>query len=974
MIGSFIRGSLLIGAIFSISAFSTVEIKKNINKSPVYESINSIDEEAEDLIDVDDEEEEYIAPVLKLSDTDAFISKLTTFGNMSGDINASIEFNNQKVEISGDLFVSLETLDDLAISLSIDVAYSSLAVALDLTYINNTVYISFGKNKNVKLETNKVSDIIEIINSFNIPLELPEAFQNIDTNELLFNLGSMTSNASENQITYTCNLLPGIPPIIFTSDKDYLLTSVAIHDLELEGINISLEGKTKILGKGHNQVEVPEAEENPYVDLSNYFNVINQVGDLIKQKQFGVNFIISSKQNGEDLLTLNGEADIDLNKFNVSLASMAFFNGDSLYVDAKYYDEKIYLNADNSLKVSYSANKINDLIDVLNSNFTLPSVNELLAKLSITELPLLDYINQKDYLQIINHYEGLEILNDGLVIYFNNSLFRAKDSTAKISINLVNNLVNNVQISNLCVGNFSFNITLSLDQYEEIDKPNDNDYTCLNDATGLVSDVVALTKQTKFALNLSGSIQDETGDIRFDGSTQFDISTLSGYGNITFLDKNKQTHKVAIDILEDSTMFFSYNNNLNGTLTLTSIREMIAMLQELASNGNPRVEKYSSVLLPDFTNTTIQKIIDGNYASILKDKIIQEFTYSNNKYTLKIDGKLIGAVNPITIEIIAEDNKLCSLSISMTAFEKIVSLKASIGNWDDNYQHLNVDKMKFYDFSDLSSLTDYLLNTAACNDFTITGKLNIDLNAIGIIKREFELGIDIKVHINEDESVISVISVSNIPLIKLGLIAPLQSDDWDARTFQLYISDNDVNLATCSIKDTTEMTGLFKYTDYRSTNIEVVHLSPEDFINDIVYYFVDFGLGIDKIDLTNKETATNEALDYSKILSNYQFTKQNNIPTWNLGIDLAEVAANNMLGDLSVKLTGDTVNHVLSTLYCTLPVEVYGIVDIDVVLDAKLDCLTPISQETIDQINDFNSSANSYPEKEIKKATTKVKR
>lgn len=1179
MIGSFLKTTGLVGLLFSVSTVSTVAISKQLNKKPIPNSEEPIEEEYEEY---DDNEEEDF-PVKILTDTEHFINHLTSFGNLSAELDASIEFNNVKCNIDGTVFVSLETLEDLSLGFDLNLGVEAYKVNLKGTYVDDTVFIEAGENK-LKLETNKVSEIIDLIDSFGISLDLPDEFKNIDTDVLLNNLGSMESTKDDSQITYKCNLINGIPPIIFTSDLSYNMTSVSLKNAELMGVKLNVNGHTNVLGKGHNKIVNPETETNKFLDISCYFGVVKQIQELIDLKKFGISYTLSTSKNESELITSVGKFNIDLNDLKASIDASLKYDNHVFDVTAHYLDKKIYFNYNNLLKLSYSKDRISDLINVLQDNLgdKIPSIDELIDKLGVKATPLFKIINEGNYLKLLDYFDGLEINKNSIVLKIDNSLLGDNEESTIITVNLEQNRLKSLTISNLVALNISFDLSFNLESFEDIEVQNLNEYSNADDINyvvddvfnliaqhkynvaysiettkdenefisatgdlsidldnteasingefnikdlsfdistiyknervyldynnliklsysktriidlidvlkknlgekipsleelidklgvkatplfeiinngnyldlldyfdgleinensiilkinnslisnntqttkivvnleqnhvksltisdleasniffnlsfklneftpieiqdvdsysdvdninGVVDDVFSLIKQDKFALSLDGSIGTESGITSFSGTTQFDIDSQCGFGHIAITDKNLNTHNVDIDVYDNSQLYFSYNKNLNGHLTVQSILDIFGTLMALMDQGNQRVEKYLSSILEDFSNTLIKKIIDGDYLAIVKNNIIKSFNVVGNTYNVSLAGELIGSENPINLSIITtNDNKLSGISLSINALGFNVNLNADLCTWSDSYSHLDISKISFYDFSELSVLVDFLLTTATCNDFSLSGSVAINLKLIKIINKEFDLDFDVKVHIDENENVVSCLTLSNIPHIS----SLAQSEDWDERTFEIYISDDFINLRT--ISETTKLVfSDWKFKHKTTTVIEEVHLTHQQMIDNLVYYLVDFGLGIDKVDLSSAISEEEHDIDYSKIISNYKFSQTNNVPSWNIGVNLEELAGNDMLETLNATITGDANTHLLSSLSASTTMQIISIIDISLTMSATLQSTAYIGDAALNKIISFGTKCSSYTTTEIHRTSSSV--
>lgn len=962
IISKLIIYSSIIGSVFIASTIVSMNISKAVNKTPIPNESELVSEEGEEEVI------SYIPPQKNLSDADHFISSLTSFGNLTADLDISISYANKSFSITGNAFVSLESLLNPMFNASLDIDLGFKNIHSEITYCNSTIYLSLNDN-NIKLSTNNIADIFDLINLSGEGIAMPDMFSNIDANQLLTNLGKMTSNKQGDSIVYTCTLLDDIPPITFTSDSSYNMTSISLPYFEIEGFGISLYGETKILGSGHNQITNPE-KDKPYIDVTSYFPIINQIKDLLNKKQLGINFDINVSRNGQLTFDTSGSLQLDFNNgINLGLSGNMINNENdkplNSYFDIKYLDNVIYFGYNDILKFRYDKSSIADLIDIISNNSdVLPSIDNLLSNNQLlSTIPILTLIQNKDYESVLNYYNAIKISNNEIQISLKGSILdNSNDDDMIITINHNDNGISHISIKNLVIFSYKLNIELGLIDYQNITINNPESYTPLQHFNGIVNSAFNLVKQNKFALNLSGAID----NIAFNGSTQFVISDNERYGTgkINITDKNGKNHNLILDINTDNQMYFSYNGNLNGKFTLKSITDLFDLIKELALSGDERFAKYRSLLTADYSNSTIMRLLDGEIEAILYDNLLNNISYNNGDYIIDINGSFLKNngledVNSIYLTIHTENGAFKGVSVNGTILNKNISISLSLTDYDESYSRLDHNAF-YYDFSDIKTLASYLLNTAKCNDFSLSGHVDANLKIIGIFNKNLaDIDLSAKVHIEKDEQgkekVYVQVLLHDVPYLSTLVN---KSSRWENRDLYIYFTDDLVYIHTETLMKKTK---IFSKDEYHY-EYQDIKLTMQEFFADVIYYLVNVGFDID-VDLSSLSGDSNRDIDFSKLLASYSFTNEGN-PTWNISLNMKELTGKSEIKNLNAQIQGSNETQLLSKLNADIKIDA-SVIAIDANMDASLDSVQPLSSETINNIKNYIISHSGQNNKEI---------
>ena len=733
--------STVAGAFFTVSTFTTINITKQLNKTPISNitsnstNLDSEEEEDEDDFSIPDKKE--------TSDQELLIAKLTTFGNMEANVNLDITYQDYQINIQGDAFVSLESLLSPKVNANLKlIALDYIESDISATYINDTIYLSID-DRNVKLATSDISAIIDLFNNES-EVTLPNAFSNIDANSLLVNLGKMTAEKEKDEIIYTCNLIDNLPPVTFKSDLDHNLTGIEMKNVTFGDAVISLEATTNILGFGKNKVAIPESSDNPYIDASNYFGIIKQVKDYISNPQFDIAYNVDIKKDNNDFISTSGEAYLDLNndiKFNIE---GNLYNEDkslsSPYVIG-YLNQYGYLSYQDDIKLKYDIGHFEDLKSSFSSLISNELISNLLGEFDDISIPLIDIIKTKDYRLIYEKYnKDIEIKDDYISLSFNNTLLNENnDNDIKIKLSIDEEGIKHIYIDELSFDSYSLNLVLEvkpLETYPEIDLSQYND---LSNVDILINQINELLTKQKIAGNVSLKIN----DLEITGFVQADIKNNDYILDIEIKD-NDNVHLVKLDH-DESNYYISYNDDINVYLSRLSIKEIMEVVIENINDKESALYSYLSTYLDKVDEIEIPAISLDN---ILFNDFIEELSINENQINIVIPNNVINMENDLSIDInLDETKKIKGLSTSLNIDNASIDINIDLKEYDDEYNLIN-DK----------STSGKWVNASSCNEVinyaSNLSKDSID-NSINQIKKllaDKEVGINYTISLDKGDT------------------------------------------------------------------------------------------------------------------------------------------------------------------------------------------------------------------------------
>ncbi len=961
--------SLVSGSIFAATTGATIGIKRATKKSPVTQrEVASVEENPTTIISEDPDLYSVELPSIEpLSDTELFINELTNFGNMNANVHATIAKDNNVYTITGEVFVSMEQIENVELTASLNINLGNRDFDVTLTYIDGTIFAS-AFDKNYKITTdNIIGTATRVIDALDDTLDLGGLDSLIDTDELLGKLSSMNSFVVDNEIFYEVDLFDFLPTITFVSDLNYTMKKISLHNLDLGDFHINLDASIDILGKGNNKVTNPEKEGKvfrdlveftDYLDASKIKGIANQIKSFMDLDNIKLGFDYDINVTRDGNLTFNTLGNINFAKESEALKARLKgslvnpeedVNLDSNY-DIAYVDDCVYFDYNHELKLSYGVSSIMDLVKIIETRLpTNQEANDIIEKLlpdfSTGRSPLFTLIGNQDYLGLLNYFNSLYVEDDLLKLSLDASILGEYQGELLITLDINSNGLHSIVINNVYAFGYVLNINLTIKEYETIEVLDKESYTSLNYVGDIFEDVLDLIQQNKFALGVNGSIGFNGTTYNFNGSTQFTLGEEkdTGIGKITINNK----HNITIDVtklktgdketaLRNSEVLFNYNSNLKGKFNLGSLEDTFGIIMNLINSGDKRLEKYKALLTKDYSNSIISRLMRGEIEAILYQNLVKTISFDNDKYTIELNGDFLKKdtdldVSNILISLKLKDRDgkkaIDTLSIKGTILDINIDLNITLNDYDSSYKGLSKTD-SYFDFSDMGVLVEYLLNTAMCNNFTIAGNVNIPINLL-ITKINLNAPLSAVVKIEEDKNGEEKVYVKAvIENVDSSLVQSLTFTK-----FTMYFTDTEVYLV-----------------HEGKSSSKRVRLTMSQFFDNIVYYLVNFGLGISTSIVDGKEDSSNKDIDLSKLLKSYKYNGGIN-PEWIMTIDTAELSGSSMLGDLALTLKGNAFDSLLSSLTANIDVSI-----LDVTMTATLDTKTEIPENKVNEIKSYISS------------------
>lgn len=876
----------------------------------------------------DDEDDGGFIPK-ELTAKDHFIDSLSTMKTLEGNANLSLSYKDFNVGLDiNKLSLTLETLDNINAYVDATLTYNDVTSPISVTYVDNTVYASL-LDIDAKFEVSKFTEIKDLLEYFNVEVELPEQFASLNIETLMTNLGNMEFKETDDGYVYDFQLLEGVS-IKFYSDKEYNLTAIDA-DINVEGLKANIEGsfKTGYTYTEENKINAPE-NKDLYNDVNDLIPLAKHIGDLVKQTKFNLslNSVLKIKNENEVVITGSTQFDLD-SKSGLAKLSLVETTKDGVFnhnIDLDISSTDAVFNYNDTLKGVMPFASFDDLVDTIKSlmgNFgevKMPSINDIIGFLD-SEI-IKDVLNGKYEVLLNGILKNVKFNNQELSFALDKSLLNSLDDIDFV-INYSNEKINNVSIKNLSIKDVSVDLDATLNSYSDeyvtsIDRSDISSYSDYSNLIKLSKGLNALISQEekKYAIGFNGSLTstEKQYGLSFNGKARFDINdplqiNQSGDGEITIIEEEssfnpKPTHNVKVGVTGTDALFV-YNNDLKGKFTVQTLRDMFGVAFDLIKDKDSRIYEWFGEMIDNMNSTVLMRVVNGEY-NLLFHNIIKDITLTNNNMHIVVSGKILDLDSDITLNIGFSEDKISSIELVDFVFSKYtIALNATLEDYEESATVVpSESKAKYYDFSEIKTLLNLGINVANLDYFHIKGNASItlkfgslDLKGLANMKN---LPIDIKVF--ENNGSVSIMGkIENIPqqtAVNGGI-------NFYTKTCEFYYSNGNVY-----IKRIDNATSSFPKPSSKS-----VKTTLEDFNDNILEYTLGFGLNLQYSNLIWNQikgamTKTEERttpMNYANILTNFNYENGTNDygeHRWDIGLNMQELTNNKDMKTCDVSLFG----------------------------------------------------------------------
>jgi hypothetical protein len=858
---------------FNISEFDEISID-NSNYYDIYNVINNVI----NLLD-----KNYYSGEISLSYKDINVSGNIVFDriNLNGDLNLNISYKNNSYDIN--------------------IKYFNESKNIYLTYKDFKAYINVEELIS-KLDLNEftfsVDKIIDFIFSSDFNNILKAINLNNSTKNVILDLSSITSIDLSKIIDVN-------EDIIITLDE--LENGLGLK-ANLLGLNVSVNGLDSI-----DEIVEPTNYTNLSILIDNVFTIL----DLINKESIRIS--IDGKVSLKDLvdfdfdINLNGYVDLLLEDDNYNVNVNLEVSNDKLHLtlNAMLIGNDLYINL-LGLNIKIDISNIDSLIEEVftrlgienDSTFSIDSI-----------LPIIDTLNASEENDKLNLEIDLTSLLDKLGKL---SIAFAYSANNEISVGLK---LNGITLNSSLAKTDKYDLVLPTEYFDE------NDIYNLCD---IIKVIIDLTKEKNFNIDLDFSVYDNgILNLKVYGTLKFIIYEdgrfdLEADGRIIQYEDGsiKMTHIVNAKIITkegfsyradgnidnkdnyQDMLYLNYGTNPNNLshmiklyTPLSDMMNIVGRLTDIIGIDLSFLSKYIETSnASDIDTTQIKNLFDFDSISIDLDNLIKNFSITENnlKLGLDISGLLVQPENSIAnLEL---DTNRTDGNIAYIKANNIYTVYNATGSTRFDIDYLKLKEAEatisvpsvgsgWYDISGLDSLVDGLLVTANNKEFAINGTVQMKVNVLGLGDLlNIDVPVDAKIHVNEDGSPI-IYAHLDLTDVSSGIIGIIGGALVGAKHVYIYYIDGYVYVVSQRKSDTYQ-----------------IKVTSDEFMSDILYYLLDFGMNLSDTILSKIEVSESNGgtVDAYNVLNSYSSSKNDTV--FYFSLDLGELLQNSNLGDIEASL------------------------------------------------------------------------
>lgn len=709
---------------------------------------------------------------------DKFLGNLTSSKALAGDIDLHVtkaeeittdngvtsrralaDFDIGDIDLSiKNLQVSIADLDNIKVSGDINVKMGSLDVSASVTYVDSTIYLDYNETEHFYLKTEDITDVMDMLPTFGMNLEVPEEFQNLDLDALTNSLGNMEEVENLEEHYFLFNFSDDIQ-IKLLSDENYHLIGVELPAAKLLGMEISATSSIHTLEEDIEDLGKPDYE---YVNFQPAFNLVNGVMDLVNKKEARValDLDVTKVSEQKDFINLDGNIDFSVNDLAVFADLCLKETTRTHNIQAAYMDSTVYASYKN-VNVSITNQSIQSLVEYIKGYLSSEQLDEIMNKFgSLNKEIDLDII--LGYVTVLPKFiSDFTLTSNSLSLNLNPHYFGLNDiSEFNIAINFDEDSIKSVKISDFVYGDYQIDLSLSLSDYVqvEIDK---NKYVALDPAVSLFGAVENLLKQDKFGVEFEIMTDDYNSEtntyLSANGEFWFGLKTREfdvldeqgnvigkeekpwfgfGAGEMTIVDGDGYNHHIVVDAQKaESQVLLGYNDKIFAKFDNETVDNTVALVKEIINDPDEHMQEIMD-LLSSMTDKAkalpIANVIAGDYLSLLDYDIIQSLDVTDTEVSLGINGALFGMDDKvIDIVISYEDETLKGITVSgIILGEKEISIELNLKEFNQGkYESFLMDETahNYMDLSTIYMLLKLGINTSEFNYWHFQGTIKLTL-------------------------------------------------------------------------------------------------------------------------------------------------------------------------------------------------------------------------------------------------------
>ncbi len=847
---------------------------------------------------------------------------------VKGNIEVTFDNNYLDIALDGQLRLDTSNLANTRFDGDLVIQNNGLKINSSLNYFNNRLFLTYQQSK-LYLETEALLSFLEVLPTYGVNLSLPDELTNLNIDYLLETLNSLEPIAINGGYYFNFPLTEEIE-IHLMSDQNYSFTGFRTNKFYFDDNYIFLEFAINE-NKGEPFVF---AEPNilEYHSLSPAFNLVdvlyhtftkenNTLGITLDLNHFDQDYINASIDLSYDTnlteVYLDGYIDEVMHNNRQHHFSLGY-KEDSLLVDYNNLDFRIDGQSIYTL-IEYIISKVGD--DVLTG--VMGSLSETTSSIDLEQI--LDAIST-----VNNMIDDIIITDNLLEIALNLDQFGVQMDGLTLGVDFTSEKLQSIYLNGLNIDGYLANISIEVKEYSPL-VMNKEDYVAIEPALTLVDAYEYLSAQNKFRLEFNGAVTSSLTNVNpvtLKGGLQFDLANKYGYGDITLIDQTSYQHSLRVDMRDNENIYLNYNDGLKGHLSGAFFTDLIDVIGELFSNkDNALTETINSVLGATSEMPIMEAINNQDYGLLFEIGLLDKLDITNEEIILTLNGGLLGIDTSFDLVInynaLASDGSevLRGLEIrDLVIDSSIFNFQITLVEFDESLENNRLDPMAvYYEFDSLILLLRLGLNTAIYDHYQLSGSAYVKAKIL-LFDIDFNLPISIRI-VNDGGSLTAAIDIESIPALKfINNNAPSRTTI-TSRKASIYYEDGSIYIMR--IEEQERKTGIFITKTEYYTYKEYARTTLNGFFDNAIYYFCDLILDfsdtiMNEINKNSGDTSNDTIIKYENILTDYSYNSNSDRPFFNLGINIAELAQDEMFGPLTAKIYVDQENNRLDSLDATI--------------------------------------------------------
>lgn len=890
----------------------------------------------------------------ELTPQQALLNSIVTIeaAEIDGSIEINSNSNNVLIDVDGNL--AIENQEDISFSGNVNASGNAFNINAGIGYFDDTIFLDFNNNY-FYLKTDSILEFVDMLPTYGVNITLPTELTSLNVSDLLTKIQNMEPVAISGGYLFTLSLTDTID-LFFKSDSNYNFTGARTNKFFFNDTFMYLDFDVNEVDIASIDISSPDC--SLYQNFAPALKMFNVLYSTFNVRKNAFNITADINHLGDNYLDLNLDLNYDFENMKAAVKGDVIEELRTHSFQLGYQNEKIFVDY-NNLHFAVSQIGVEGILNFLVNkifdtylNESLDSMTDLLANPSLE--------NALNNISTINNLFSSVSISDGVMtIELNLAALELDASNIMLTVECSTDKFLGLAINGLTIGEYSADLKLTSAEYVEPSFSED-DYVLADPALSLVDGVLAMLDETRFRVEYSGTIVEETAtatEMTLNGGLQFDVANKFGYGNIDLVDKTGYEHDLFVDMVSENEILLNYNKTMNGKFSSVFFTDLFDLVSQIYNEQDEHfVELFGDLLSMADTLPLMEAINSGDYGKLFEIGLIDSLDITTEEIRLVLSGGLLGLDTQIQFVINYDAygdgiNIIKGISIEDLKYgTSTINLSINLSQFDDSLENTRLDRyIDYIDFDDLLVLINFGVNTSKFNHYQLSGVANVQLS-IGL-SYSLSVPLDIKI-LNEKGNVKATISIGEIPVV-IGV-----------NTNSLYWSTSS-RYATIHYAD-----GYFyiERTEIGKTNLSILNPKYERytiyskadtsfFLENALYYICEVAMGMNSTimsaindSLASTGPTAENPIHYENILNDFIYKETAEIPYFYFDVDIYELSKNADLKSLTLKLYVDPLTSRFSGLDVHLGV-VATIITIN--LDIKLDVINLGQTFTLDALENY---------------------